>query len=310
MSNVAEVLTGGTVSQPEVNECQPAAGARTVSLYHGDCLEVMDRLAPASVDLILADLPYGITACPWDKQLPLDPLWADYKRLLKPGGVVILFAVQPYTSELVMSSPSGWFWCEWIWEKTKATDPLHARWRPLRAHENILVFSPKRTAYNPQMTTGHRPVRGYEAKRSGSRIGQIYGVKGGPAPKSVHAENPTGTRYPRSVLRHPHDRHAWHGTQKSVNLLRYLIRTYTKPGETVMDNVMGSGSTGAAAVMERRSFIGIEQDTDFFRRAVDRVQMQAAWSFEDWRLDIEQNDPNDIPERGQIDGTTSDATCG
>ncbi len=259
--------------------------ARTVSLFHGDCFAVMDRIAPASVHLILADLPFGITACEWDSPLPLQRLWPAYTRLLRPNGVVVLFAVQPYTSVLVTSNPAS-FWCEWIWEKSKATGPLHAKWRPLRAHENILVFSPKRSAYNPQMATGFRSYRRFEAARSGSRIGHIYGVKAGAAPKSVHAANPDGTRYPRSVLRFPHDRHTWHGVQKPVSILRYLIRTYSKPGETVLDNVMGSGSSGEAAIMEGRSFIGIEKDDEAFRRASDRVQTTAEWSFGDWDVDV------------------------
>lgn len=274
-----------TVIAHDEPDLQPKAGATIVSLYRGDCLEVLPQLPPASVDLILADLPYGTTACAWDCPIPLDRLWPAYAHVMKPTTTIVLFAVQPFAARLV-ASKIELFRYEWIWEKPQGTNPLNANVMPLRVHENILVFGSDRGIYQPQMEAGFRPVRGFVSERkvkvgqslfdddeatelvtAGKTSGEVYG-----APTSMHRDNPEGTRYPTTVLRVPPDRKTWHPTQKPEALMRYLVRTYTKQGDIVLDNVMGSGTTGVAAMIEGRSFIGIEQNPEYFERAVDRIR--------------------------------------
>ncbi|OFV94799.1 MAG: hypothetical protein A3H28_03080 [Acidobacteria bacterium RIFCSPLOWO2_02_FULL_61_28] len=273
----------------------------TVSLYRGDCLDVLPQLPKASVDLILADLPYGTTACAWDCPIPLDRLWAAYARVMKPTTMIVLTAMQPFAALLIMSK-IGWFRYEWIWEKPQGTNPLNAKMMPLRAHEHILVFGSERGLYQPQMEVGFRPVRGFVSERkvkvaqslfdddeatelitAGNTSGEVYGL-----PTSMHRENAEGTRYPTTVLRVAPDRKTWHPTQKPEALMRYLVRTYTKPGDLVLDNAMGSGTTGVAAVIENRAFVGIEQDRKYFRRAAERIQSSAHLFSEDLEFDVHE----------------------
>lgn len=233
-----------------------------IRLMQGDCLDRMRDLAPASIDLILADLPYGTTACKWDSIIPLAPMWEQYRRILKPGGVVALTACQPFTSALVMSNPE-WFKYDWVWEKGNATGFLNAKKAPLRAHESLLIFSTGQPPYNPQFTHGH-------ARKTATRKAldtECYGA----APK-VTAYDST-SRFPRSVQFFSSDkqRGGVHPTQKPVNLMEYMILTYTDPGMTVLDNAMGSGTTGVACVRTGRKFIGIEKREDYFDVAEDRI---------------------------------------
>ncbi len=191
---------------------QPKGDAISVSLFRGDCLDVLPQLPAASVDLILADLPYGTTACTWDCPIPLDRLWAAYAHVMKPTTTIVLTAVQPFASVLVQSKPA-WFRYEWIWEKPQGTNPLNAKVMPLRAHENILVFRAERGLYQPQMEVGFRPVRGFVSERKvkvaqslfdddeatelmtdGKTVGAVYG-----SPASMHRENAEGTRYPTTI---------------------------------------------------------------------------------------------------------------
>jgi DNA modification methylase len=238
----------------------------TVDLRLGDCLEVMPTLPDGSVDMILADLPYGTTACKWDTIIPLDALWEQYKRLIKRNGAIVLTASQPFTSALVMSNP-GWFRCHWVWDKVnRNTNYGNVRFMPLRRHEDVLVFSASSPTYNPQMGTGAP----YVAKRSGARPG-VY-ENGGLYPRD--GVN-TGTRFPVSVLPIEADRKqemGLHPTQKPIALMEYLIRTYTNEGETVLDNTMGSGTTGVACVNTGRNFIGIEKDEGYFAIAQERIR--------------------------------------
>jgi DNA modification methylase len=231
-------------------------------LYHGDCLEVMPDIPDGSVDLVMADLPYGTTACQWDSVIPLEQLWVEYKRILKASGCVVLTSAQPFTWKLCASNPT-WFRYELIWEKPNGTNPLLVKKQPFRCHENILVFSEKTTTYNPQMTRG-TPYGGFTS--DDKHIGEVYGTQ-----KSQHRDNPTGERYPRSIQQFQQEK-GLHPTQKPVVLMEYLIKTYTNENELVLDNTMGSGTTGVACMNTNRKFIGIEQDDKYFHLASDRIR--------------------------------------
>lgn len=226
-------------------------------IMQGDCLRIMPALPDASIDLILADLPYGTTRNKWDAVIPFAPLWAEYKRIIKPNGAIVLFGAQPFTSALTMSNPA-WFKYAWVWEKSSVTGHLNAHKRPMRKHEDILVFARKTAPYYPQ---GLKP---YNKINRRSTNGSNFGVSG--------TENfQAFTNYPRSILRFDNDTRPVHPTQKPVALLEYLIRTYTEPGAVVLDNVMGSGSTGVAAFNTGRKFLGIEQDAGYFEIARKRL---------------------------------------
>lgn len=236
-------------------------------LYQGDCLWIMHEIPDASVDLILCDLPYGTTQNKWDSVIPFEPLWTHYKRVCK--GAIVLTAGQPFTSALVMSNPSV-LRHEWIWEKTAATGFLNAKKAPLRAHESILVFAYGKIVYNPEMTAGHTIKR---VNASFASHGENYSKA-----KSVRGPYESSTRFPRSVIKFAKDNRLkkQHPTQKPVALMEYLIRTYTNPGDTVLDNCMGSGTTGVACMNTGRKFIGIEQSGEYFKIAKDRIELSWA----------------------------------
>jgi site-specific DNA-methyltransferase (adenine-specific) len=233
-----------------------------VILHHGDCLEIMPTLPAQSVDAIIADLPYGTTACKWDTVIPFEPLWAEYKRIIKPRGAVVLFGSQPFTSLLVTSN-LAWFRYEWVWKKTMGTNPMALKFQPWKVHENVAIFSKNGHTYNPQMEVGAPytdKARPYNIRASAGE-----GVK-------LPITN-TGTRYPTSVREFKNANNgSVHPTQKPVALLEYLVRTYTNPGDTVMDNTMGSGTTGVACVQTGRNFVGIEKDAKYFDIARQRIE--------------------------------------
>jgi DNA modification methylase len=235
-----------------------------IQLMQGDCLERMKEIPDGSVDMVLTDPPYGTTACKWDSIIPLDPMWAQLKRIIKPNGAIVMTAQTPFDKVLGASNLSMLKY-EWIWEKTAATGHLNAKKMPMKSHENILVFYKNLPTYNAQKTTGHKPVNSY-TKRNGD--GECYGkticVSGGGATD----------RWPRSVQIFPSDKQTnrLHPTQKPVALMEYLIKTYTNEGETVLDFTMGSGTTGVACANLGRSFIGIELDADYFKIAQDRIE--------------------------------------
>lgn len=237
----------------------------SVKLFLGDCLEVMKEIPDNSIDLILCDLPYGTTACKWDSIIPFEPLWGHYNRIAKPTAAIVLTASQPFTSALVMSNPKM-FKYAWVWEKNKGTGHLNAGRMPMKYHEDICVFSKGPTTYNPQITTGHRPMN-----RATNKQNNIYGRHG-----SVESGGAT-TRKPRSIIKcnvvnnDGSSGARLNPTQKPVELMEYLIRTYTNEGEIVLDNCMGSGSTGVACINTGRSFIGIEYDEDQFYGAANRI---------------------------------------
>lgn len=244
-------------------------------LLHGDCLELMAQIPDGSVDMILCDLPYGTTACKWDSVIPFEPLWAHYKRVIKRNGAIVLTASQPFTTALI-SSNMKMFRYEWIWEKTNAVDFAMAKKRARKMHENVCVFSEGQTTYNPQM-----------------QIGKPYTDKPRARSNNVHGSNMpnlgivnSGTRYPSSVVKISNgNNNMVHPTQKPVALMEYLIRTYTNEGETVLDNCMGSGTTGVACVNTRRNFIGIEKDDKYFAIAQARIEAALpALAPRDWTL--------------------------
>jgi DNA modification methylase len=228
-------------------------------LHLGDCLEIMPTLDP--VDMILADLPFGTTNCKWDSPIDLQRLWDEYRRLC--SGAIVLFAQTPFDKILGVSNIQQLRY-EWIWEKGNATGHLNARKAPMKAHENILVFSAKDHTYNPQMTHGHERKTSTKKRRDAC---PIY---------NEHQRTPydSTSRYPRSVQFFSSDkqRGGKHPTQKPIALCEYLIRTYSNAGDTVLDNVMGSGTSGVAAVNENRNFIGIEKDAAFFAYAESRLK--------------------------------------
>jgi site-specific DNA-methyltransferase (adenine-specific) len=234
-----------------------------IQLHHGDCLELLPLVPDNSIDLILCDLPYGTTRNKWDSVIPLDRLWAEYGRIAK--GPIILFAAQPFTSALVMSNPE-WFRYDLVWRKNKASGHLNAKKLPLRAHESILVFYEELVTYNPQMTGGHRPAN-YARRTTHSTN---YGAQG----NTVY-EGGNTDRHPTSVLDWPvlnnDDPERIHPTQKPVGLCEWLIRTYSNEGAVVLDNTMGSGSTGIACLNTGRGFIGMEKDADIFATAQARI---------------------------------------
>ena len=236
-----------------------------VQLYKGDCLEIMKDIPDKSIDMILCDLPYGTTRNKWDSVLSLDELWEQYERIIKDNGAIVLFAQTPFDKVLGCSNLKMLRY-EWIWEKTSATGHLNAKKMPMKAHENILVFYKKLPTYNPQKTTGHqRKVSKAEHKINCVKTTN-YGEHGLTTYDSTE-------RYPRSVqiFKTDKQKESLHPTQKPVALLEYLIKTYTNEGETVLDNCMGSGSTGVACLNTNRKFIGIEKDDKYFDLACNRI---------------------------------------
>jgi len=233
-----------------------------VRLYQDDCLKILPTLENNSVDLLLVDLPYGTTACKWDSIIPLDQLWEQYNRICKQNAAMVFTAAQPFTTILAASNISN-FKYEWIWEKPQGTNPMNAKVMPLKSHENILVFYRKKPTYNPQMWYS-TPYSGFSSETS--KIGEVYGQA-----KSKHRDNPEGSRYPKTVLKFKQEK-GLHPTQKPVELMEYLIKTYSNEGDTVLDNTMGSGTTGVACVKTNRNFIGIESDREYYTLAEQRIQ--------------------------------------
>ena len=231
-------------------------------IYNEDCLEGMKRIPDGSVDFICTDLPYGITAAPFDKRIPFEPMWEQFKRVTKHNAAIALFSQMPFGAELIMSNRKM-FRYEWIWEKRIAVGFYNANKMPLRAHENILIFYQQLPTYNPQF------AKGKSYKRNHSTIRQtVY---------SNTERIPTvndGKRFPRDVQKFATaygKRRLFHSTEKPTDLLEYLIKTYTDEGETVLDATMGSGSTGVAAINTGRNFIGFELEQKFFDIAQKRL---------------------------------------
>lgn len=234
-----------------------------IILQHGDCLELMNSIPDGSADLILCDLPFGITRADWDVPLDLNLLWEQYKRIIKTNGAICLFAAEPFASRLRLSNLKMYKY-DWVWDKVKSTGFLNAKKQPLRCHEFICVFYKKQCKYNPQKTQGH-VKKSAKRKSTGTNL---YN------PGNKEAVYESTERYPRSIQVFSSDvqKSALHPTQKPVALLEYLIRTYTDEGELVLDNCMGSGSTGVACIHTGRRFIGMEKDKEFFETAKKRLE--------------------------------------
>jgi len=234
-----------------------------IKLKQGDCLDLMAQIPDGAVDMILCDLPYGTTACKWDTVIPFDALWVQYTRLIKSNGVIALFGSEPFSSLLRVSNLKM-FRYDWIWDKPHGTGFLNAKTHPIKSHEVVSVFYSRTPTYNPIKTTGH--PRKTATKRRDTT--EVYGAQTG---EQVYDST---ERYPRSVQTFSSDKQitSLHPTQKPVALCEYLIRTYTNEGEIVLDNTMGSGTTGVACVNTGRMFIGIEKDEKYFAIARQRIR--------------------------------------
>lgn len=247
------------------------------NVIEGDCLEIMKQLPDNSIDMVLCDLPYGTTQNKWDSVIPLDELWKQYRRIVKDEGAIVLTSQGMFTAELMVSNPKM-FRYKWVWEKSKSTNFLNAKKQPLRKHEDVCVFYKKQPVYHPQMIEG-------EPYDKGIRKNQLSGSYGDFQPVHVHSD---GKRYPTDIIYFKtaeSEGKVFHPTQKPVELGRYFVRTYTNPGDVVLDNTSGSGSFLVAALLEGRNFIGIEKNENvalFKKGDIDYIQvakqrLQQAW---------------------------------
>jgi DNA modification methylase len=202
------------------------------------------------------------TFCSWDSIIPLEPLWKEYNRVCKKNAAMVFTAMQPFTTILGASNIENLRY-EWIWEKPQGTNPMNVNIMPLKSHENILVFYREKPTYNPQMWYS-TPYSGFSS--DDKTIGEVYGNA-----KSKHRDNPDGSRFPKTIIKHKQEK-GLHPTQKPVGLMEYLILTYTNEGDTVLDNTMGSGTTGVAAILQNRKFIGIELNDEYFKIAKSRIE--------------------------------------
>lgn len=237
-----------------------------IDLMFGDCLELMQNIAPGSVDMILCDLPYGTSSNSWDRIIPFQALWNEYRRIIKDKGAIVLFGCEPFSTMLRSSNIKAYKY-DWIWDKHSTNGFLNAKKRPLKRYENIMVFSYGTPVYYPQMEIRGKPRnKGSYNKRSGDGDG-VYGKF-----ENITAYN--NTYYPTDMISLSNAVHygKLHPTEKPIALLEYLVRTYTQPGETVLDNCMGSGSTGVACINTGRRFIGIEKTENFFEIAKNRLE--------------------------------------
>lgn len=235
------------------------------TLYNGDCLEIMPLLPEQSCDAIICDPPYGQTACAWDSVIPFAPMWECIKRLIKPRGAVVLFGSEPFSS-LLRTSNLDWYKYDWVWEKSNATGHLDCNRKPMKKHESISVFANSLPNYYPQIT--NKSAANIRPATRGN-VTSVYGAFNDTAARSLPADK----TYPHTVLRFNsvNSLQRVHDTQKPVDLLAYLVETYTQAGDTVLDFTMGSGSTGVACMETGRNFIGIEMDANYFAAAGKRI---------------------------------------
>jgi len=236
-------------------------------VVQGDCLEVMPNFPDKSVDMILCDLPYNTTACHWDILIPFEPLWEQYKRIIKDNGAIVLTASQPFTSALVMSNPDM-FKYEWIWNKKIGTGFQIAKYRPMINHESVLVFGKEKTNYFPIKTQRDKPISGYATKSMHSP-NAVYDKK-----QRIYTD-----KYPISIIEFKKIKKTIHPTQKPVALFEYLIKTYTNEGDLVLDNCAGSGTLGIAAINTKRNYILIEKDEHYCEVAKKRIDELPKQSF-------------------------------
>ena len=236
---------------------------KSYKLILGDCLEKMKDIEDKSVDMILCDLPYGTTKCKWDSVIPFEPLWEQYNRIIKDNGAIVLFGSEPFSSALRMSNIKDYKY-DLKWQKDQGSDFMLAKKKPLKDYEDIAVFYKKQPTYNPQMREGFKE---WTKKDSGNNvIGHLDKQEKAQIKQSIGNK-----RYPISILKFNRIRNGLHPTQKPVELLEWLITTYTNENEVVLDNAMGSGSTGEACLRTNRNFIGIEKDDKYFNIAYNRI---------------------------------------
>ena len=235
---------------------------KDINLWQGDCLQLMSHIPDKSIDMILCDLPYGTTACSWDEVISFEPLWKHYKRIIKDNGAIVLFGSEPFSTKLRVSN-LDWYKYDWVWKKPQGVDPFMAKTRPLNNIENIMVFCSGATTYNPVMMPG-----------------KPYTVIRDKAPRVMEVNNTvmrttttvnSGDRYPTRLLEYNQDK-GNHPTQKPVELLEYLIKTYTNKNMVVLDNTMGSSSTGVACKNTNRKVIGIELEEEYFKISEERIK--------------------------------------
>ena len=242
---------------------------KPIELWQGDCLELMKNIPDGSVDLVLCDLPYGTTQCKWDSVIPFEPLWEQYKRIIKKNGAIVLFGAEPFTSMLICSNIS-WFKYNWIWQKDKATGHLNAKRQPMRTVETISVFYKNQCVYNPQLEK--KPEKNIRPATTKRKNIQNYGSMDKESVRGI----PIDMSYPKDILRFRgcfgDKGKSNHPTEKPIALLEYLVKTYTNENDIVLDNCMGSGSTGVACVNTNRRFIGIELDEGYFEIAKKRIE--------------------------------------
>jgi len=254
-------------------------------IYNEDCLEGMKRIADGAVDCIITDLPYGTTACAWDSVIPFEPLWEQFKRVTKPNAAIVLFGSEPFSSYLRLSNIK-WYRYDLIWDKEKGTGFANANKMPMKSHENISVFYQHLPTYNPQMGSGEPYTRKGRVRKNGSRIFSARELTEEERRNPQNIKDKTsiasvvslkrvsnGERYPLSVVYCSNANHfdVKHPTQKPVDLLRYLILTYSNEGDTILDATIGSGTTAVAALMEKRHFIGFETNKEYFDKACKRI---------------------------------------
>ena len=246
-------------------------------LYEEDCIECMKRIPDGSIDMILCDLPYGMTQNHWDSYIPLDLLWEQYLRIIKPNGAIVLTSQGIFTAKLIMSQPK-YYKYKWVWEKSKPTNFLNAKKQPLRKHEDVCVFYKKQPTYHPQMKKG-------DPYDKGIRKDQLSGSYGDFQPVRV-ASN--GERYPTDIIyikTAESEGEVVHPTQKPIELGRYFVRTYSNPGDVILDNTFGSGSFLVAALMEGRNFVGIEKNENvalFKKGEIDYIDVAKKRLFLAW----------------------------
>lgn len=233
----------------------------TIQLYKGDCLKLMKQIPDKSVDMICCDLPYGTTACKWDTVIPFEPLWWSYERIIKDDGAIVLFGSEPFSSALRMSNIKHYKY-DWIWEKNRPTGLFLAKKQPLRYYEIISVFYKEQSLFNPIM------IKGKPNHIRGSINGNSEHYK----TKTFNESKTDGLKYPKNILKFDRPHPPIHPTQKPVDLMEYLIKTYTNEGDLVLDNCMGSGTTGVACKHLNRNFIGIELDDKYFEIAKNRIE--------------------------------------
>lgn len=239
-----------------------------ITLMHGDCLEKMAEIEDGSVDMVLADPPYGTTACKWDSIIPLESMWEQLKRVIKPNGAIVMTASQPFTTTLI-SSNMKMFRHAWVWNKRFAANYAQAKYSPQKVHEDVCVFAVKRANYYPVMIPRDKPI-----KKGANKGSAIYGGAKGLDKKEYSGKVYTH-KYPETIIKYNvrAEGPKFHPTQKPLALMEYLIKTYTNEGETVLDFTMGSGTTGVACKNLNRSFIGIEKDDEYFELASNRISL-------------------------------------